>query len=142
VSVADPYCPELRRVALDASAAEGIDARDGGTVVVIQGPRFSTRAESRWFRDAGWHVVNMTQYPEAALARELGLCYANISLVTDYDSGLEGYEGIEPVTMEMVLKMLEDNLERLRALLFRAIPAVPAKRSCPCGDAALDPGSF
>ena len=70
------------------------------------------------------------------------MCYANISLVTDYDSGLEGYEGIEPVTMEMVLKVLEDNLERLRALLFRAIPAIPAKRSCPCGDAALDPGSF
>ena len=117
-------------------------ANKEGTVVVIQGPRFSTRAESRWFRSAGWEVVNMTQYPEAVLARELGMCYANISLVTDYDSGLEGFEGIEPVSMEIVLKVLDDNLDRLRALLFRAIPAIPAERNCPCGAAALDPGAL
>jgi 5'-methylthioadenosine phosphorylase len=108
---------------------------------VIQGPRFSTRAESRWFRSAGWEVVNMTQYPEAPLARELGMCYGNISLVTDYDSGLEGYEGIHAVTMEEIFRVLEDNLDRLRKLLFRAIPLVPEKRSCACGE-ALDPGSL
>ena len=83
----------------------------------------------------------MTQYPEAALARELGMCYGNISLVTDYDAGLEGYEGIEPVTMEKIFQVLEDNLERLRKLLFRAIPLVPVDRSCSCGE-ALDPGSL
>ena len=129
-------------IAVEGGRAEGITVHPEGTVVVIQGPRFSTRAESRWFRSAGWDVVNMTQYPEAVLARELGMCYANISLVTDYDSGLEGYEGIEPVSMEIVLKVLDDNLDRLRALLFRAIPAIPAERNCPCGAAALDPGAL
>ena len=73
---------------------------DGGTVVVIQGPRFSTRAESRWFSAAGWDVVNMTQYPEAWLARELELCYANVSLVTDYDVGLEGMPDVPPVSAD------------------------------------------
>ena len=75
-----------------------IPVQDGGTVVTIQGPRFSSRAESKWFQDAGWDVINMTAYPEGWLARELGLCYANVSLITDYDVGVEGIEGIEPVT--------------------------------------------
>jgi 5'-methylthioadenosine phosphorylase len=142
ITFADPYCPELRSVAIEGARSEGITVHPQGTVVVIQGPRFSTRAESGWFRSAGWEVVNMTQYPEAVLSRELGMCYANISLVTDYDSGLEGYEGIEPVSMEIVLKVLDDNLDRLRALLMRAIPAIPADRNCPCGAAALDPGAL
>jgi 5'-methylthioadenosine phosphorylase len=141
IAFADPYCPELRQVVIESGRTEGITVHPEGTVVVIQGPRFSTRAESRWFRSAGWEVINMTQYPEAALARELGMCYGNISLVTDYDAGLEGYEGIEPVTMETIFKVLDDNLERLRKLLFRAIPDVPAERLCPCGE-ALDPGSL
>ena len=136
IPFADPYCEELRSVALAAAHDEGITTHDGGTVVVIQGPRFSTRAESRWFTAEGWHVVNMTQYPEAALARELGICYATIALVTDYDVGLEGVEGIEPVTMERVFAVLADNVDRLRALLERAIPAIPVARSCSCAAAA------
>ena len=135
VSFADPYCPELRAVVLEAASAEGGRVHPTGTVVVVQGPRFSTRAESRWYRDAGWQVVNMTQYPEAYLARELGLCYAAIALVTDYDAGLEGVEGIEAVTMPTVLRVLAENVARTRTLLRRAIPAVPAEPGCRCAEA-------
>jgi 5'-methylthioadenosine phosphorylase len=132
-SFADPYCPELRRIMLQTAVAQGQRCHDGGTVVVIQGPRFSTRAESRWFRSCGWSVVNMTQYPEAFLARELGICYAALALVTDYDTGLEGVEGIGPVTMDEVFAMLHSNVDRTRTLLGDAIPAVPGTRSCTCG---------
>ncbi|MDQ6797530.1 MAG: S-methyl-5'-thioadenosine phosphorylase [Actinomycetota bacterium] len=140
VSFADPYCPELRAAAATAADAEGIVAHPRGTVVVIGGPRFSTRAESQWFASAGWDVVNMTQYPEAILARELGMCYAGIALVTDYDAGLEGVDGAA-VTMEAVFAVLADNVERVQRLLSRAIPSVPTERSCTCGRAA-DPGSL
>jgi 5'-methylthioadenosine phosphorylase len=131
VSFADPYCPELRAVLVD-SAAPDVRVHTSGTVVVIQGPRFSTRAESKWYRSAGWEVVNMTQYPEAFLARELGICYAGLALITDYDTGLEGVDGIEPVTMDVVFQVLADNVARTRELLFTAIPAVAAVPACGC----------
>ena len=137
ISFADPYCPELRGIAVESGRAEGITVHPAGTVVVIEGPRFSTRAESTWFRSAGWEVVNMTQYPEAPLARELGMCYGNVSLVTDYDAGLEGFEGIEAVTMDAIFKVLEENVEHLRRLLFRAIPEIPLEPSCSCGKGAV-----
>lgn len=121
VSFADPYCESLRRVAIDATRTEGVPVHDHGTVVVIDGPRFSTRAESAWYRSQGWEVINMTQHPEAFLARELGLCYANLALITDYDTGLEGMPGVEPVSQEEVFRFFEENLDRLRAVLFRAV---------------------
>jgi 5'-methylthioadenosine phosphorylase len=124
VSSADPYCADLRSTLLRAAGELGIPAVDGGTVVVIQGPRFSTRAESRWFASAGWDVVNMTQYPEAWLARELELCYANVSLVTDYDVGLEGKPDVPAVSAEEAFRVFADNLDKLRALLFRAVPSI------------------
>jgi 5'-methylthioadenosine phosphorylase len=141
VSFADPYCPELRAVAVDAGRAEAITVHDSGTVVVIEGPRFSTRAESNWYRSAGWQVINMTQYPEAYLARELGICYASIALITDYDVGVEGVDGIEPVTQDQVFAFFEDNVDRVRGLLFRAIEAVPTVRACGCagGPNGIDP---
>jgi 5'-methylthioadenosine phosphorylase len=132
---ADPYCPELRSVLL-ASAPAGATVHDGGTVVVVQGPRFSTRAESRWYRAAGGDIVNMTQHPEAALARELGICYAGLALVTDYDTGLEGVDGIAPVTMDEVFAVLEQNVARTRTLLLSAIPAVASRPSCRCAEGA------
>jgi 5'-methylthioadenosine phosphorylase len=133
VSLADPYCPELSQVILAAGAVvEDLTMHPRGTVVVIQGPRFSTRAESAWYRSAGWQVINMTQYPEAYLARELGMCYSGVALITDYDTGLEGVEGIQPVTMEAVLAVLAANVDRTRDLLFAAIPAIPAVASCRC----------
>ena len=132
VSWAEPYCPELRAALSHAAEVEDVTVHEAGTVVVVQGPRFSTRAESRWFREAGWDVVNMTQYPEAYLARELGICYATAALVTDYDAGLADVPGIEPVTMEEVFRTFEANLHRLRGVLLRAVPAVPASPACSC----------
>lgn len=141
VSMADPYCPELSSVALAAGRDQGITMHEGGTVVVIQGPRFSTKSESRWFRQAGWEVINMTQYPEAALARELGLCYASIALITDYDTGVEGEDGVEPVTQEEIFAFFDANLEKVRGLLFDAIGRIPADIGCSCsaGPNGIDP---
>ncbi|MGZ4430516.1 MAG: S-methyl-5'-thioadenosine phosphorylase [Gaiellales bacterium] len=124
VSAADPYCPDLRRILVETGREQGLDIRAGGTVVVIQGPRFSTRAESRWFSSMGWGVINMTAYPEGWLARELELCYANVSLITDYDVGLEDDPNVEPVSHEAVVKVFTDNNEKLRRLLFEAIPRI------------------
>ena len=132
ISFADPYCPTMRDVAIERGRTLDIPLHDRGTVVVIEGPRFSSRAESAWFASAGWEVINMTQYPEAVLARELELCYANISLITDYDVGVEG---VPPVTHEEVVRVFTENNERLRDLLFAVIPALPAERDCPCATA-------
>ncbi|MDQ6837678.1 MAG: S-methyl-5'-thioadenosine phosphorylase [Actinomycetota bacterium] len=135
IAFADPYCAELSSVIVDAATPE-VTVHRRGTVTVINGPRFSTRAESTWFRRSGWDVVNMTQFPEAYLARELGLCYAGLALITDYDTGVEG-GGPGPsddsaVTMEAVLAVLADNVERTRRLLYDAIPAIPAGFACGC----------
>ncbi len=131
VAFADPYCP-TGRAALLASASEQAPLVDGGTLVVINGPRFSTRAESRWHAAAGWSVVGMTGMPEAAIARELALCYSTVCAVTDADAGLEGEAG---VTHTDVLKVFADNVERLKALLLRTVAALPdaaASADCPC----------
>jgi 5'-methylthioadenosine phosphorylase len=125
VSFAEPYDQQARQVAVEACHAEEVAVHASGTVVVVNGPRFSTKAESRWFSAQGWHVINMTQMPEAVLARELEIPYAAIALITDYDVGLEGVEGIEPVTMEEVFAMLERNAERVRKVLFRAVELLP-----------------
>lgn len=130
VSAADPYCPELRRHLVETARELDIPVRDGGTVVVVEGPRFSTRAESRWFQSMGADTINMTQYPEGYLARELELCYANISMVTDHDVGVEG---AEPVTHEQVVHVFNENNERLRELLFAVIPKIgPPPDDDPC----------
>jgi len=133
VAAADPYCPSLRRLAVQVGREQKNRMHETGTVVVIQGPRFSTRAESRWFTRMGWDVVNMTQYPEVILARELGICYVNISLVTDYDVGLEGQADIEPVRIEEVLRILQDNNDRVRRLILEMIARIPlARTECDC----------
>ena len=136
VSFADPYCPQLRPIAIAALLAGDIRTHERGTVVVIQGPRFSTRAESKWFQEAGWEVINMTQYPECYLARELQICYVNISLITDYDVGLEGLD-VAPVSHEHVMKIFAGNNERVKAAIFRIIEATPSERSCNCGSALV-----
>ena len=121
VSAADPFCPDLRRLLVETAGELGVPVRDGGTVVVVQGPRFSTRAESRWFQSAGWEAINMTAYPECHLARELELCYATIAMVTDYDVGVEGEEA---VSAAQVVQVLRENNERLRNLLLAVIPKI------------------
>jgi 5'-methylthioadenosine phosphorylase len=132
VSFADPYCPTGRSAALAAARAHGIEAVDGGTMVVVEGPRFSTRAESRWFADLGGTLVNMTGHPEAVLARELALCYTSIALVTDLDAGVEGGHS---VTQEEVFRVFGENTERMRGVLLDAVAALPTERTCPCAQA-------
>ncbi|ACC39338.1 S-methyl-5'-thioadenosine phosphorylase [Mycobacterium marinum] len=119
---ADPYCPTLRSAVTDLP-----DVVDGATMVVIQGPRFSTRAESRWFAGAGFSLVNMTGYPEAVLARELELCYAAVALVTDVDAGVAVGEGVKAAD---VFAEFGENIEMLKKLVRAGIGRVAAERAC------------
>ena len=125
VSLADPYCPRGRSTLVNA----GVDIVDGGTLVVIDGPRFSTRAESRMYAGFGGSVIGMTGMPEASIARELALCYTCVATVTDLDAGVEVGEG---VTHADVLAVFAANVDRLRALMVEAILALPADDDCPC----------
>ena len=141
VSFADPYCPVGRAAGLtaarDAQDAQdapdaGIAPVDGGVTVVIEGPRFSTRAESRWFAAQGWSLVNMTGHPEAVLARELALCYTSIALVTDLDAGVDAGGS---VTQEEVFRVFAANTARMRDLVLRTASRLPRERTCPCASA-------
>jgi len=123
VGFADPYCPRGRQVVVGTARTAGLAVADGGTLVVVNGPRFSSRAESRWHQQAGWAVVGMTGMPEAAIARELALCYATVAMVTDHDAGVEGTEG---VTHEEVLRVFADNIAGLKTLLSDAVSEMPA----------------
>ena len=129
---ADPYCPAGRAQAIAAARTAGWATADWGTLVVIDGPRFSTRAESRWYAAQGWTLVGMTGHPEAVLARELALCYTSLSLVTDTDAGVAEGEG---VTQEEVFRAFGENVAKLRELVLSIIAALPAERLCPCPDA-------
>jgi 5'-methylthioadenosine phosphorylase len=132
VNFADPYCPHLRKSMVETAGAAGQQVTDGGAMVVINGPRFSTRAESVGYTATGASVINMTGAPEAALARELAMCYATIALVTDLDAGVEGQRG---VTQEEVLRVFADNTERMRSLLLAAVGGIDTTRPCSCGQA-------
>jgi 5'-methylthioadenosine phosphorylase len=129
VSPADPYCPDGRKAALEAARGLNWEPVDGGTMVVVEGPRFSTRAESRAHAAAGWSVVGMTGHPEAVLARELALCLTPLALVTDLDAGVEGDHG---VTQEEVFRVFGENTARLRTLLLDLAAALPVDGDCPC----------
>jgi 5'-methylthioadenosine phosphorylase len=129
VSFADPYCPVGRATVISTAKQAGWDPVEAGTLVVVEGPRFSTRAESEWYQAQGWSIIGMTGHPEAALARELALCYTAVALVTDLDAGVESGEG---VTQEEVFRVFGENVDRLRNLLFDVVAALPGERSCPC----------
>ena len=134
VGFADPYCPRGREAVIRAGHAAGKDLVETGTLVVINGPRFSSRAESRWHQQAGGSVVGMTGMPEAAIARELAMCFTTIALVTDHDAGVEGGEG---VTHEEVLKVFARSLDGLKVVLQSAIGTMAAPEddgaaTCPC----------
>ncbi|MEN6357721.1 MAG: S-methyl-5'-thioadenosine phosphorylase [Armatimonadota bacterium] len=135
VSSADTYCRALRKLAVEIGRNHGVTMHDGGTTVCIQGPRFSSRAESLWFTKMGWHVVNMTQYPECILALEQEICYVNIALITDYDVGIVAEGGAEPVNASEVVKVLTANNERVKRLIFEMIEKMPETRDCPCAHA-------
>lgn len=132
ISAADPYCPELRALAGRVAGDQALRFRPAGTVVVVQGPRFSTRAESRWYSRMGWDIVGMTQYPEVILARELQMCYLNLSLVTDFDAGVEGAPEVAAVQAQEVMRVLAANIARIRDLLATLIPMIPTAPSCNC----------
>jgi 5'-methylthioadenosine phosphorylase len=129
VGFADPYCPAGRSVAVAAARAAGWAPASSGTLVVIDGPRFSTRAESRWYAAQGWTIIGMTGQPEAGLARELALCYTPVALVTDTDAGVEEGEG---VTHDEVLAIFGANVGRLRELITAVVAGLPEDRDCPC----------
>jgi 5'-methylthioadenosine phosphorylase len=128
---ADPYCARISGAVLAADPT----VKHGGTMVVIEGPRFSTRAESRAYGAEGWTLINMTAMPEAALARELRMCYASIALVTDMDAGAESGEG---VGQEEVFALFKQNLERLTGLLSGTIAGLPSPDGCACATWAED----
>lgn len=123
LSFADPYHEGLRQVAIAGMASTGATVHDGGTLVVIQGPRFSTRAESASYVAAGWRLINMTQMPEAALAAEAGMAFVNISVVTDYDVGIGD---APPVTHEEVLRMFGESVGTLKQGLRAMLPEMAA----------------
>jgi 5'-methylthioadenosine phosphorylase len=128
---ADPFCPDLR-AALIAGEPGVVD---GGTMVVIEGPRFSTRAESRWYAAQGWSLVNMTGHPEAVLARELGLCYAPIALVTDLDAGVSHEDAVDQAT---VFRVFAHNIDRLKGLLTEVVSSLRPVRGCGCASWLAD----
>jgi 5'-methylthioadenosine phosphorylase len=137
VSAADPYCPELREGAAQAAETQTFRWHRKGTAVVIQGPRFSTRAENRWYRWMGWDVVSMTQYPEVILSREQEMCYLNLSLVTDYDAGLEGDADVKRVTAEEVGRVMKQSIQAVKGVLEALIPSIQGVPSCECRQALI-----
>jgi 5'-methylthioadenosine phosphorylase len=129
VNFADPYCPTGRSTVRAVADRTGVSVIDGGTMVVIEGPRFSTRAESRRYASDGATLINMTGHPEAVLARELALCYTALALVTDLDAGVDGDHG---VTQEEVFRVFGENTARLRTLLLEVVTALPVDPDCAC----------
>ncbi|RLF13511.1 MAG: S-methyl-5'-thioadenosine phosphorylase [Thermoprotei archaeon] len=130
VSMADPFCPELREVAIKTAKELGIPVHEKGTYVCIEGPRFSTRAESRLYKSWGADIIGMTLVPEVNLAREAQICYVTIAMITDYDVWAE-----KPVTAEEVIKVMKENVEKAKKLLYELIPRIPKERKCPCKEA-------
>lgn len=131
VSFDEPYCPILRKLLVDAIDAEGIPVHDGGTYICIEGPSFSTKAESKVFRSWGCDVIGMTNLPEAKLAREAEIAFATVALVTDYDVWREG----EEVSVERVIENLKVNAENVKKVVRRVVPQVPLERVSPAHEA-------
>ena len=132
VSSAKPYCSKLRSIAMESAEELGITAHNGGTVVVINGPRFASVAESRWYTNCGFSVINMTGYPEVILANELGVCYINISLITDYDCGLEGNGGKKASNVNEIFETFKKNNEQVKKMIFKMIEKVEDKPCFAC----------
>ncbi len=129
--MADPFCENLRALFGSQSKRLGLNHHKQGTVITIEGPRFSTRAESRMYRQWGADIINMSTVPEVVLAREAGICYATIAMSTDYDCW---HESEEPVTWEIIQKIMNNNIENVTKLLFAVIPEI-SDNPCPCREA-------
>ncbi len=135
VSVADPFCPDLSPAVVESLQASQAEVHQGGTIITIEGPRFSTRAESNTFRAWGMSIVGMTTSPEAFLAREAEMCYSVMAHVTDYDSW---HQSEAPVTVEMVIRTLETNMQFVQKAIFALVGRLPEERDCFCKDALED----
>ncbi len=130
VAFADPYCSRLRGHLVDGLSE--LEPVDGGAMVVIEGPRFSTRAESKWYAGQGWSVIGMTGHPEAILARELALCYATVALVTDHDAGVDEATA---VSMDEVFRVFGEHIDALKSVLAEVVPTIGTDRECSCSHA-------
>lgn len=133
MSMASPFCPELSEILVKSGDAVGVPVHNEGTYVCIEGPRFSTKSESKLFKDWGADIIGMTVYPECALAKEVELCYACVAMITDYDVWAD-----KPVSTIDVMKTAKKNVENLRKLVFHAVKTVPKKRHCRCCEALKD----
>jgi len=133
ISTADPYCPVLREIASQTAKKLGMEHKDRGSVVVINGPRFSTKAESIFFSNQRLETINMTQYPEVALAREKEMCYMGIGIITDYDAGMIAKGFLSPVKYDEVLKIFSQNVDRVKSLVKETVKEIPKERKCNCG---------
>ncbi len=136
IEMAYPYCPEFRKIAVSQAKKLNLRIHGKGTVVVIEGPRFSTLADSLRFSKMGGDLINMTQYPEVVLALELGICYLNISLVTDYDAGIYAGSKIKPVSIDQVLNNFKKNNAKLKKLVSAVIKNTPERTGCGCKEKA------
>ncbi len=135
VGFADPFCPALSRVLYEAARGTGATTHFGGTYVVIEGPQFSTKAESRLYRSWGADIIGMTALPEAKLAREAEICYATLALVTDYDVW---HSAEQTVSVELVVTNLLKNVQVAKEVIKRVVTMIPAERDCPCATALKD----
>jgi 5'-methylthioadenosine phosphorylase len=135
VAFADPFCPVLSQALYQACQGEGVGVHKGGTLVVIEGPLFSTRAESFLYRSWGADIIGMTALPEAKLAREAEICYATLASVTDYDCWHQEHAS---VSIEMVISNLQKNAERAKRVLRKLVRAIPRERDCLCATALKD----
>lgn len=135
VSTAEPYCSGLRARASEAATGLGVEHKDNACVVVINGPRFSTKAESSMFIRQGFDLINMTQYPEVALTRERAMCYLGIGIVTDYDAGVSALEGIPPSGYKDMLKVFSQNVDKTKSIIASIIKDLPTERMCNCKNA-------
>ncbi len=132
ISTAFPYCSQLRQLAIKWAKKMSLPVHEKGTVVVIQGPRFSTAAESLWFTKMGWEVVNMTEYPEIVLAREKEMCYCAVAIATDYDAGLVAEGKVKPVSARQIIKNFQKNINLMKRLILKMIEHWPKKVICNC----------
>lgn len=137
VSTAFPYCSQLRKLATSVAKGLRVKVHESGTVVVIQGPRFSTAAESTWFTKMGWDVVNMTEYPEVALAREKEICYCAIAMATDYDAGLVADERVSPVSATEITEIFQANIHKVKKIMFEMVKNWPNEVSCECQESLV-----
>jgi 5'-methylthioadenosine phosphorylase len=135
ISFADPYCTELSKLLFDAGKELGYSIHQGGIYLCMEGPQFSTRAESNIYRKWGCDIIGMTNLPEAKLAREAEICYATLALVTDYDVW---HEAEEDVTIEMVINNLMKNVEHAKQIIKKVLLQIPDTRQCPCATALKD----